>query len=385
MFRKGRCLMKNVETVKKGHYNVIVVGGGIAGVAASVSAAREGMSVLLIEKQVNLGGLATGGLISWYEPLCNGEGKQIVFGIAEELIKLSTKYCFDSLPKKWGGTERSASRRDRYATHYNPNVFSLVLDEYVLENGVELLFDTLATYPVMDGNICTGVIVENVSGREQYGADVVIDATGTASVMHRAGVPCAEGQNFASYVAHKIDDAVIDEYKENGYTWKLRHWDGAGSDMDGNGHPESEKLISGTDAKEASDYIIRGKARMLKKIKEWDRYSFDLMSIPTMPQFRTIRHIVGDSDFNADTEVSFPDSIGRLTDFRTRKIPNTYDFPLSALYNSDFPNLLAAGRIISTSTRDGWEVARVIPSCAKTGEEAGKAAARYVRSGKFSF
>lgn len=376
--------MDNISTVKQGHYNVIVVGGGISGVAAAVSAAREGMSVLLIEKQINLGGMATGGLISWYEPLCSGEGEQIVFGIAEELIKLSVKYCYDSLPKEWGGTERSGHRRERYASQFSPTTFSLALDEYVLENGARLLFDTLATYPVMEGNICKGVIVENISGREEYSADVVIDATGTAAIMHRAGVPCVEGQNFASYVIHKIDDDIIDEYKENGYTWKLRRWDGAGSDMDGNGQPEGEKLISGTDAKEASDYIVHGKARMLEKIKEWDRYSFDLMSIPTMPQFRTIRHIVGDSDFNADTEAVFTDSIGRLTDFRTKKIPNTYDFPLSALYNSDFPNLLAAGRIISTSTRDGWEVARVIPSCAKTGEEAGKAAARYIKTGKFS-
>ena len=373
-----------MEIKKKGHYNVIVVGGGIAGVAAAVSAAREGMSVLIIEKQVNLGGLATGGLISWYEPLCNGEGEQIVFGIAEELIKLSVKYCYDSLPEKWGGTEKSGHKRDRYATMYSPCVFSLVLDEYVLENGAELLFDTLATYPIMDGNICKGVIVENVSGREEYSADVVIDATGTAAIMHRAGVPCAEGKNFASYIVHKINNEIIDEYKKDGITWKLRQWHGAGSDMNGVGQPEGEALISGTDAKEASDYIIRGKMRMLEKVKEWDRYSFELMSIPTMPQFRTIRHIVGDSDFKADAGAEFADSIGRLTDFRPNKIPNTYDFPLSALYNSDFPNLLAAGRIISTSTRDGWEVARVIPSCAKTGEEAGKAAARYVRTGKFA-
>ena len=119
-------------------------------------------------------------------------------------------------------------------------------------------------------------------------------------------------------------------------------------------------------------------------MKTWDRYSFELLSVPTMPQFRTIRHIVGDGDFTADPQATYPDSIGRLTDFRAPKIPNTYDFPLSALYNSAFPNLIAAGRIISTSTRDGWEVARVIPSCAKTGEEAGKLAARYIKTGKLN-
>lgn len=372
----------DIKTIKKEHYNVIVVGGGIAGVASAVSAAREGMSVLLIEKQINLGGLATGGLISWYEPLCNGEGEQIIFGIAEELIKLSVKYCYDSLPEKWGGGARSGPRNQRYCTKYSPTVFMLALDEYVKENGVELLFDALATYPVMDGNICKGVIVEDISGSEEYTADAVIDATGTAAIMHRAGVPCIEGQNFASFIAHKINDEIIDGYKNDGFTWKLRTWQSAGSDMDGNGQPDGVPLISGTDAKEVSDFVIAGKERMFKKVKEWDRFSFELMSLPTMPQLRTIRRIVGDTDFTADTEAVFPDSIGRLTDFRPRFIPNTYDFPLSALYNSAFPNLFAAGRIVSASTRDAWEVTRVIPSCAKTGEEAGKLAAKYVKANR---
>ena len=77
--------------------------------------------MLLIEKQINLGGLATGGLISWYEPLCDGEGKQVVFGIAEELIKLCVKYSFDSLPENWGGTERSFPRKEPVLFHlFNP-------------------------------------------------------------------------------------------------------------------------------------------------------------------------------------------------------------------------------------------------------------------------
>ena len=90
----------NREIINKGMFDVIVVGGGIAGVSAAVSAARCGADVLLLEKQMNLGGLATIGLISWYEPLCDGVGKQMIFGMAEELIKLSAKYSFDNLPKQ---------------------------------------------------------------------------------------------------------------------------------------------------------------------------------------------------------------------------------------------------------------------------------------------
>ena len=63
----------NINVIERDKYDVIVVGGGIAGITASVSAARNGARVLLVEKQVDLGGLATGGLISWYEPLCDGK------------------------------------------------------------------------------------------------------------------------------------------------------------------------------------------------------------------------------------------------------------------------------------------------------------------------
>ena len=69
--------------MKEKEYDIIVVGGGIAGVSAAVSAAREGAKALLIEKSINLGGLATSGLISAYEPLCDGKSQQMIYGIAE--------------------------------------------------------------------------------------------------------------------------------------------------------------------------------------------------------------------------------------------------------------------------------------------------------------
>lgn len=376
-----------VSTIVREEYDVIVVGGGVAGIAASVSAAREGAKVLLLEKQVNLGGLATSGLISWYEPLCDSQGNQVVFGIAEELIKLSVRDCFDSLPIRFGGTEKSAPRRERYSTRYSPTVFSLALDEYVTDAGVKILFDTYGTYPVMEGNICTGVITENADGRSFYPAKVVIDATGDASVMYRAGVPCREGENYLSYLVHDIvyDDAkqFLDENK----TWAVRNWVNAGSDMLGNGQPEGMPRVKGVTAEEITTFMLVGKRRMLERVRQRDRYSYDIMTIPSMPQFRTIRQIVGDSDFKAINGNSVPDSIGHTGDFRMAEqyVKNIYDVPLSSLYNSNFPNLLAAGRIISAPDHDDWEVSRVIPTCAMTGEAAGKAAMRYIKKGSFAF
>lgn len=380
--------MQDIKTNQGKSYDVIVAGGGIAGVAAAVSAAREGRSVLLLEKQVNLGGLATGGLISWYEPLCDAQGHQVVFGIAEELIKLSVRDCFDCLPLEWGGTEKSSRPKHyRYSTRYSPTVFMLALDEYVTEAGVELLFDTYATYPVMEGNLCRGVITENADGRTFYPARVVIDATGDASIMYRAGVPCVEGKNYMSYIVHDLTFDKVDEELAANKPWAIRNWVNAGSDMYGNGQPEELALVAGTSAKEITDFMLEGKRRMLAKMRERDRYSYDIMTLPSMPQLRTIRHIVGDSDFKAVDGNSVPDSIGHVGDFRMKPqyMKNVYDMPLSALYNSSFPNLLAAGRIISSPEHDDWEVARVIPTCAMTGEAAGKAAARYIKNGSFAF
>lgn len=380
--------MQDIKINEKKSYDVIVVGGGIAGVAAAVSAAREGGSVLLLEKQVNLGGLATGGLISWYEPLCDSQGNQVVFGIAEELIKLSVRDCFDCLPLEWGGTEQGATKPNhhRYSTRYSPTVFMLALDEYVTAAGVDILFDTYATYPVMEGNICRGVITENADGRSFYPAKVVIDATGDASIMHRAGVPCREGKNYMSYIVHDVTFDKVQENIEANKAWAVRNWVNAGSDMYGNGQPKELALVAGTTAQEITDFMLVGKRRMLAKMRERERYSYDIMTLPSMPQFRTIRHIVGDSDFKAIDGNSVADSIGHVGDFRMKEqyMRNVYDMPLSALYNSNFPNLLAAGRIISSPDHDDWEVARVIPTCALTGEAAGKAALRYIKNGSFA-
>ena len=76
-----------------------------------------------------------------------------------------------------------------------------------------------------------------------------------------------------------------------------------------------------------------------------------------------LRRIVGDNDFNAIDGEEYADSVGNCGDFRPEGIGKLYQIPFSAMYNSGFPNLIAAERIISVPRGNGWEVARVIPVC----------------------
>ena len=361
-----------IKTVERTAYEVIVVGGGIAGISSAVASARMGKKTLLIEKQINLGGLATVGLISWYEPLCDGEGKQMVGGMAEELIKLAIESGFDNLHPQWGGVSGNPPHRDRYATNYSPTFFSLYLDKFVIGNGVDLFLDTYATYPVMEGNICKGVITENADGRSFYPAKVVIDCTGDASIFARSGAETELGENFLTYLVHETDMDKAKSFVETGDMNRLRAWKNSGSNMLGDGHPEGMKKLTAGTAEDINFYLSEGKRRMLEKYEGTDRLHREILTLPTMPQFRVIRRIKGAYTFTGEElGVEFFDSIGSTGDFRYRN--KHYHIPYRCLYNENYPNLLCAGRIVS-AVGDGMEILRVIPSCALTGHAAGIAA-----------
>ena len=97
-------------------HDLVVVGGGLAGVSASLAAARRGLSVGLVEKGPYLGGLATMGLVAIYLPLCDGEGRQVLGGIAEELLHLSLKYGPGQIPEPWQDPAATRNKGPRPAT-----------------------------------------------------------------------------------------------------------------------------------------------------------------------------------------------------------------------------------------------------------------------------
>lgn len=355
----------------KDEYDVVVIGGGIAGISAAVSSARNGARTLLIEKQINLGGLATTGLISWYEPLCDGKGNQIISGIAEELIRLSIKYGFENLPEKWGGEGKCEIHYDRFATRFSPTVFSLALAEFVRENGVDVRFDTLVTYPVLNKNRIEGIVAESVSGKEFYPSKCVIDASGDAGIVAAAGLPTVCGKNYHVYICHMYDAESMDEYRKSGDANKLRKWFWMGGSLEGYGQPKELSPMTEYNSDIQNEFIKWGQQKAFEKIKAMPKNDRDIMKLPNMPQYRKIRRLVGEEVFDG-TKTTCEDPIGRCGDFR--KPGPVFEIPYKALYNKRIDNLLTAGRIISADG-EGWEITRVIPVCALTGEAAGKAAA----------
>lgn len=363
------------STAQKETYDVIVVGGGIAGVAAAVAAARNGAKTLLMEKQINLGGLATVGLISWYEPLCDGEGNQVIGGIAEELIRLSVRYSFDNLPAKWGGEGKNKNRYDRFATFYSPTLFSLALDEFVRNSGADIRFDTLATYPVVHDGHCDGIVAESVSGKEFYPCKCVIDATGDAGVCAAAELPTACGTNYHVYTCHAYYRKDAERFAQSGDFTQFRKWVARGGNAEGQNQPEGLTPQSVYTSDTENAFIRWGKETMFSVFKETDRHERDIMMLPTMPQYRKIRRLVGKTVFDAEKKTC-ADSIGTCGDFR--KAGSVYEIPYSSLFHPAMDNLLTAGRVISADG-EGWEIVRVIPVCALTGQAAGIAAALSVK------
>lgn len=371
---------KNVPL--KGKYDVVVVGGGVAGCAAAVSAAREGKKVILFEKTITLGGLATNGLVNLFEPLCNGRGTQVMFGMCEELFNLSVKYGYDSIPSDWKNGQPEKKTFQRYETRYEAPVFSLALTELLNSEGVEICFDTIITDALTDGRHVNAVIVENKSGTLCYEGDMFIDASGDADLLARAGVPTVTGRNFHTYYAYGINFESCKKALEVGNVGKAEYtfWGGK-SNLHGGGHPENIKTYDATDADEVNRYLISNQLEMLENIKGDNRNERYLFMLPSMAQFRTSRRIDGEHTFNTDKDAykHFDDSIGVISDYERRDY--IYEVSYKTLIRNGFDNIITAGRCASGEGY-GWDIIRSIPASIVTGQAAGIACSLSIDSKK---
>lgn len=355
-----------------GKYDVIVVGGGIAGVGAALSARRNGLNVLLVEKSVVLGGLATLGFIAYYLPLCDGRGKKVSGGIAEELLYLSIKYGYDTLPPEWrDGT--GIGTKKRYCTFYSPPEFIYALDELMMAEGVDLLFDTVFCRPVMKGDVCQAVIVENKSGRTGYEAKMFIDASGDADLVHRAGAKCVEEKNYLAFWFYNTNLKMMKKAVESGDIKQGISLEWRGSFRKDGTYTLGEKDYKGTDGKHVTSFILDGRKILKKEIEKNKKEKGSLLSLPGMAQFRRTRRLKGIYLLKEqDAHKRFDDSIGVTGHWLKPGI--VYEIPYRTLVNGHHSNILATGRAISASG-DAWEATRIIPPSVLTGQAAGTAAA----------
>lgn len=370
-------IKEELKTPIKKRADVLVCGGGVAGIAAAISAAREGKRVLLLEREYMLGGLATAGLVTIYLPLCDGMGRQVSFGIAEELLRLSVAtYCdMKRGAKNWLFGENEAERGEkspRFEVNFNPCLFAIDAERLLLDLGVEILYGTVAVAAHCEDKRITAVVVENKSGRFAICPDMVIDATGDADIGMLSGAPTVlfgQGNVLAAW------------YYSHGQDGYRLHTHGA-SDI-----PESEKTsknapelltnrrFSGLDGDEISDYMAMSHAEVMKHVlgkREADT-TYQPVKIAAIPQLRMTRRVAGEYTLDvAEAHKELTDSIGMVSDWRRRG--PVFEIPFGTLFTKEVTNLLFAGRC--TSVTDAmWDVMRVIPCCAVTGEAAGLAAA----------
>ena len=360
----------------RGEYDVIVAGGGVAWAAAALSAVRCGKKVLLAEKSTMLGGLATMGLINYFEPLCNGRGKKIISGMAEEFLLESVKYGWDTIPPQWKDGQ-SKETGARYVTHYSPYIFALQLTEMLHDAGVDLLFDCNAVHPVMEGKHCTGVVTDSKSGLEMYPAKMVVDTTGDADLLRRSGMPTVTGRNFFTYIGRQV---TLDGCRKALETGEARQAvtsiSGGGASLYGNGQPDDVPLYAGTTVEDVSDYLIRNQTLMLQKLKGQDRLARELTTLPAMAQFRTTCRIDGDYTLKEEDKYThFADSIAAICDFDRRNY--LYEVPYRTLTRAGYDNLITAGRSASAMGY-AWDILRVIPPAILTGQAAGIAASQAI-------
>ena len=351
-------------------YDVIVVGGGVAGVAAAIAAGRRGAKTLLIEKSVLLGGLATLGYVIIYLPLCDGEGHRLVGGISEELLWLSIKNSYDSLPDEWRDHPDSVPSHKRYQTVFNAPSFALHLDQVVQDAGVDVLFDTAFCKTVMEGSRCSHIIVENRDGRSAFACSTVVDATGDCSVFASAGAQTLPGDNFLTLWGHCTDlDAMKQAVAQQDISKAIKLLE-IGADCNGKGHPSTLPFYHGTTARETTEFVLQCHAESLKFLEKKDPRTFAVTGLPCIPNFRTIRTISGVYRLRfEDAGCRFGDAIGCCGDWRKSGI--CFEVPYRCLVYPDIDNIVAAGRIIANADREAWEVTRVIPVAALTGEAAG--------------
>jgi hypothetical protein len=403
--------------------DVLVVGGGAAGIAAAIAAARSGAETMLVERYGFLGGLATTALVGAFCGLyTTGPRKHlIVAGVCGELIA--------RLRSIGGAEEKQSSGIDSRlaAVSYDPELFKFVSERMALEAGVKLLYHTLVVDVLWEtpGTMLKGVVVENKSGRSAILGRMVVDTSGDADVAARAGVgfEYGDGQGGAQamttvfkvgnvvsgpaleeaigsirghlvaaresgrYAFNRVDPVVFPSLPEGTVSVNL----------------VSVRGLKATDAAELSAAEIEGRRQVFEYLRALREFvpGFENAQLTALsPQIgvRETRRILGEyfltgEDVLAGTK--FKDGIGlgawpvemhnpqtgRIEWRYIEKEDDCYSIPFGCLVPKRLENLLVAGRCASTA-HVAQASTRVMAQALAMGEAAGVAMGLALDSGR---
>lgn len=386
--------------------DVLVCGGGPAGTAAAIAAARNGSRTLLLERHGFLGGMATAGLVvPHWDSHQNG-------GINADVIAR-----LDAL-EGWGA--------EGWKISFDPELWKHVSEDLVLESGSDLLYHSLVVATLRAGDAVRGVVIETKSGRFAVLAKVVVDCTGDGDVAARAGAHFEKGRGDGlmqpmttmfrlggvSWVQRRnaelrelIEQAIErtgDHYRlPYDYPWAI-HLPNPGEVAVMLAHVRN---VDGTDVRDLTRAEIDGRRQTLAVVDFLRRRVAEFENaylIETAPQVgvRETRRISGEYLLTGDDVASgrsFEDAVARVSfpadihepegtgqvGFRVGSGParrGSYDIPYRALIPRSIDQLLVAGRCIS-GTFEAHASYRVKGPCMAMGQAAGIAASLSADSG----
>jgi len=404
------------EVQVRGEYDVLVVGGGPSGIAASIGAATEGVKTVLLERYGFLGGMGTAGMVGSFCGFYTTGRKQkmIVGGVAGSVL--------ERLKDRGGLSEKGISKVDpRIASlRFNPELFKVVTEGLVVESGVDLLFHTLVVDVVWEKERkLSGVIVENKWGRSALLAKVIIDASGDGDVAFRAGVPheYGDGKGGAQALTTIFRLINVDQEKLKDLTMpRVKEILGKAKEtgkyafhrVDGILNPalpagmvtvniSSIPNLCAIDARDLTTAEMEGRRQAYEYVRAFRDVlpGFEKADISTLaPQvgIRETRRVMGEYLLKEEEVLKgkkFPDGIAlgawpvEIHDPVTRGVKwgflegedDYYSIPLGCLIPLEAENLLLAGRCIS-ATHVAQASTRVIAQAFALGEAAGVVAAQ---------